>query len=505
VNAHSAGRHYHANAGAPTRGGIVAARLAIGVLSALVLAATGLSWWTVRGALGGITVSQALGPDAPKSTGGAENILLMGLDSRKDQNGNNLPQAILDKLHAGDSEAGGYNTNTLILVHISADNKVTAFSIPRDDYVAVSGIPGYSHAKIKEAYGLKKAATEQRLADQGVTDQQQVERRGREAGRAATLAAVGNLTGVPIDYFAEINLAGFYDLAAALGGVEVCLNHPVYDDYSGADFPAGRQTLTAEQALAFVRQRHGLDNGDLDRTHRQQAFLVSVMAKLQQAGSFTDLGKLSSLIAIARKDIVLSSGWSQEQFRRIGAIGGGDVQYQTLPVLRYDSLDGQAVNIIDPAAIRKEVRAAFGDGTSTTTETVPSSTVDVVNAGGTPGLASTVSRTLSQRGYTAGQVRGPLTGESTATAIHYGPGAATDAQNLAQMLGIDAPPRLDATQEPGHIRVVLGADYTVPAAFGESMSSADSPSHSAPAQSSSPTPTPDQGQPVDGGGIPCVN
>ncbi len=50
------------------------------------------------------------------------------------------------------------------------------------------------------------------------------------------------LTGVPIDYFAKVNLAGFYDVAASLGGVEVCLNHAVHDDYSGADFPAGRQT-----------------------------------------------------------------------------------------------------------------------------------------------------------------------------------------------------------------------------------------------------------------------
>ena len=58
------------------------------------------------------------------------NILLIGLDSRKDQQGNELPEELLDKLHAGDSEAGGYNTNTLILIHIGADNRVVAFSIP---------------------------------------------------------------------------------------------------------------------------------------------------------------------------------------------------------------------------------------------------------------------------------------------------------------------------------------------------------------------------------------
>ena len=340
-----------------------ALRVLAAMFAVVVLAVTGAGWWGVRGMLGGITISQALGVDSPRSNGGAMNILLIGLDSRKDQNGDDLPQEILDKLHAGDSDSGGYNTNTLILAHITPDNHVVAFSIPRDDYVAVNGIPGYSHVKIKEAYGLKKADAEQRLIDKGVSDQHQLEAQGREAGRAATIAAVRDLTGVPIDYFAEINLAGFYDLANSLGGIDVCLNHSVYDEYSGADFPAGRQTLNAAQALAFVRQRHGLDNGDLDRTHRQQAFLVSVMRKLQDGGTFSDLSKLNSLMEIARKDIVLSTGWSQEQFRRIGLIMGTNVEYRTLPVVRYDSVDGQDVNIVDPAAIKSTVTAAFGGGT----------------------------------------------------------------------------------------------------------------------------------------------
>ncbi len=147
-----------------------------------------------------------------------------------------------------------------------------------------TGVPGYNHIKIKEAYGLTKQYVEQKLINKGVSDQKELETRGREAGRAATLKAVRNLTGAPIDYFAEVNLAGFYDLTKTLGGVDVCLKHAVYDSYSGADFPAGRQTLDAGQALAFVRQRHGLENGDLDRTHRQQAFLSAVMRQLPGCG-----------------------------------------------------------------------------------------------------------------------------------------------------------------------------------------------------------------------------
>jgi LCP family protein required for cell wall assembly len=501
-------RHQETPSTKPTRTntarGVMGLQILVALASILALSVTGVSWWAVHKALGGFTISQALGLDFPRSSAGAMNILLMGLDSRKDQDGNDLPPEILDKLHAGDSDSGGYNTNALILAHISADNRVVAFSIPRDDYVRVDDIPGYSNVKIKEAYGLKKADTEQKLVDNGVSDQHQLETQGREAGRAATLAAVRNLTGVPIDYFAEISLVGFYDLGASLGGVQVCLNQPVSDDYSGADFPAGPQTLNAEQALAFVRQRHGLDNGDLDRTHRQQAFLVSVMRKLNDEGSFTDLSKLDSLIAIARKDIVLSSGWSDEQFRRIGAIAGGSVEYRTLPVLRYDTVDGQDVNMIDPNAIKAQVTAAFdGASTSPTINTTPSSTVDVINAGNTEGLAATIAKELSRRGYTDGQVRSPFSGEPHNTGIDYGSGAATDAQTLANLVGINSSPRLDATQEPGHIRVILGADYTLPPSFGQSDTAPSAVN--AASDASGPTPTPDPGQPLDGGGIPCVD
>jgi LCP family protein required for cell wall assembly len=240
--------------------------------------------------------------------------------------------------------------------------------------------------------GLTKADEEQKLVNSGVNDQVTLETQGREAGRTATLAVVRALTGVPIDYFAEVNLAGFYDVAANLGGVEVCLNHTVHDDYSGADFPAGRQMLDAQQALAFVRQRHGLDNGDLDRTHRQQAFLVSVLRQLQDSGTFTDLAKLNALVDVAHNDIVPSQGWGQELFGRIGALAGGHIHYQTLPVLRYDSIDGQDVNIIDPVAIRDQFTTAFGDAASTPTASVPpAATVDVINAGSVPGQATEVS------------------------------------------------------------------------------------------------------------------
>lgn len=502
----SGGRHR-----LPPRASRISRRVVRGCAAGVSVAAvlcTGAGYWVAHGALSGITVSEALGVEDPRSAGGEMNILLIGLDSRKDQDGNDLPDAVLDKLHAGDSDAGGYNTNTLILVRVGADDRVVAFSIPRDDYVPFSGVPGYRHIKIKEAYGLTKAYTTDKLIDDGVTNQQELETRGREAGRAATLRAVRNLTGVPIDYFAEVNLAGFYDLTASLGGVEVCLKHAVYDAYSGADFPAGHQKLTAEQALAFVRQRHGLENGDLDRTHRQQAFLVSVMHQLQAADTFTDLGKLKRLMAVARKDIVLSTGWGEDQFQRMQALASASsrsqVEYRTLPVLRYQTINGQDVNIVDPAAIKAAVANAFGTATPTTASSTapnPHTVVAVVNAGDTAGLATKLANTLNERGYAVGDVRDPLPADPTTTTIDYGPGAAADAQDLAQLLGIDTAVR-NSSLAAGNVRITLGGDYYLPQLAEETTPTSTATGYG---RSSSADPTPDAGKPIESGGVPCVD
>ncbi|MEU0497141.1 LCP family protein [Mycobacterium sp. NPDC006124] len=483
------------------------ARGALAFATAAVVATTGFGWWTLHGMLSGITVSQALGADAPHSTGTAVNILLIGLDSRKDQNGEDLPKNVLDQLHAGDSDSGGYNTNTLILVHLAEDGSVEAFSIPRDDYVSVKGIvPGYDHIKIKEAYGLTKADEEQKLIDDGETDQATLEKEGREAGRKATLAVVRSLTGVPIDYFAEVNLAGFYDVTESLGGVEVCLNHAVHDDYSGADFPAGRQTLNAQQALAFVRQRHGLDNGDLDRTHRQQAFLIAVIRQLQDSGSFSDVAKLNSLMDVARKDLVLSSGWDQSLFQRIGGLSGEQVHYQTLPVLRYDVVNEQDVNIVDPAAIRALVTTTFGDPSAAAAPAAPADvTVDVVNASGVRGLATEASHILTHKGYHEGDLSLGEPGETTATAVEYGTGGQPSAQAVATVLDIGAAPQPASDLAPGHVRVVLGDGYSLPTDVA-SMATAPSGGEALGIDvGSTDDPAPDQGLPISGGGIPCVN
>ncbi|MFD6874012.1 MULTISPECIES: LCP family protein [unclassified Streptomyces] len=330
----------------------------------LTAVAGGTAWYVYRDLVSSIGSSKAL-EGAEKSAHGDVNVLLMGLDSRRDQNGDPLPDEVLDKLHAGSSDIGGYNANTMILLHVPADgSRAKAFSIPRDDLVA---IPGHGKDKIKKAYGLAKAAKEDQLSSQGVNDRRRLEQEGREAGRRAQIDTVRNFLGVPVDHFAELNLAGFYHLADALGGVPVCLNKPVKDRWSGADFPAGRQELDGRQSLAFVRQRHGLERGDLDRTKRQQAFLAGATQKLNSAGTFTDPVKLVRLIDTAKKDVVTDSGWDLLSFvKQAKNLSGGKVQFTTLPIEGFGRNHGEDINVVDDMKIKRLIAEQIGPRTTAT-------------------------------------------------------------------------------------------------------------------------------------------
>lgn len=309
---------------------------------------------------------------AKQSARGDVNILLLGLDSRRDNNGNNLPRKLLDLMHVGSSSSiGGYNTNTMILIHIPASGKsAVAISVPRDDYV---NVVGWGMQKIKEAYGLAKYTSENSLLKKGVPNPLR-ERQSRDAGRAATISTITTLLGVPIDHFAEVNLVGFYDLATALGGIQVCLNRAVNDaQYSGGIFPAGLQTISGVQALQFVRQRHGLPNGDLDRTHRQQAFITGVITKFRSQGIFGDLGKLQSLLVVAKKDVVIDAGWDVLGFLpQAKALTGGHIKFYTLPIEGYALRNSQAVNLINIPTVRKFVHDLFYPAPKVTASPLPS-------------------------------------------------------------------------------------------------------------------------------------
>jgi LCP family protein required for cell wall assembly len=246
-----------------------------------------------------------------------------------------------------------------MLLHIPNDgSQASTLSIPRDNFVELHGVPGEPiKGKIKEAYGRAKIAAETRLRSQGVRDARELEYSGREAGRRAQIATVRAFLDVPIDHMAEVSLAGFYYLANALGGVEVCVNNATHDNYSGADLVAGRQTLNASQSLAFVRQRHGLRNGDLDRTRRQQAFIAAVMHKIRAQGA----SALPGLVDVAKQNVVVDDGIELFDFAlRMSNLTGGRMNFQTLPIDHTQTVDGESINIVDIHKVRAKVTEILG-------------------------------------------------------------------------------------------------------------------------------------------------
>jgi LCP family protein required for cell wall assembly len=346
----------------------VGGRVALGVVSTLVLAATGYAWSQLSKLDDGIVTADVIAPsarvdrDAPvgEPLRVAQNLLLVGIDARTDTYGNPLPQNVLDALHAGGGDDGGDTTDTMIVVHIPAGGAAaTAISIPRDSYVDIAG--GYGKHKINSAYSRGKHASMAGLRAQGLSGAQ-LEVAANEAGAKATIQTVEKFTGLTINHYAAINLAGFDALSRAVGGVEVCLKEPVHDSYSGADFPAGPQTLTGTQALAFVRQRHGLLNGDLDRIARQQAFLSGMAENVLQTGTFTDPSKLNALVSAVQGAVVLDRGWDVLSFaRQLRGMTSGAIGFATIPVQSLSlptPSDGDAVKV-DPGQVQQFVRTAI--------------------------------------------------------------------------------------------------------------------------------------------------
>jgi LCP family protein required for cell wall assembly len=482
------------------------------IAAALVLAISGFSYFVVK------DVSEIGGSNAIVSgpSVGEQNILIMGLESRTDYDGNILPADVLAALHAGsvqgvENGVGGQDTNTLILVHIFADGKrAVGFSIPRDDWVTFpKPYDGQTQGKIDQAYDLAWAQSLNQTASSSMSRDQRY-LLANEAGQAAAVATVEQVTGAHIDHFAEMNLDGFYELAKVLGGVEVCLNHPVrYDPYSGFyAHHAGYQHLNAAMALAFVRQRHGLPNGDLDRTKRQQAVIDSVIHQLRSEGVLSDLTKLDALLSVAKKYVITDSGWNLLQF--IGGMRGlsiSHIKFYTLPIVGYITIDGQDANQINVPYIQQIVHEIFNPSPAPAARPRPSrtaaagsTTVDVYNGGQTPGLAAAVSAALVKQGYKAGQVANASSPVAT-TEVLYGAGASAGAAKIASYFGVTAAP--GAGVAAGHVEILLGASATMP----DIPAPGASPASAAPSSSPAPFPTsgPQGGAVTAKDGIPCVN
>jgi LCP family protein required for cell wall assembly len=462
------------------------------VASVLVFALSGTAWAALSGSF---STSGAL---AKKGTAadGATDILLVGTDSRNDAQGNPLPRDVLAQLDAGSAD-GELNTDSMMLVRVPNDgSRAVAFSLPRDSYVKLPG--QFGKGKLNSVYPGAKAAEAQQLVSEGDNTPADVDVKSSEAGRQALITAVQDLTGIGVDHYAEVNLLGFYNLTNAIGGVDVCLKNAVDDDFSGAHFAAGPRSVQGHDALAFVRQRHGLPLGDLDRVRRQQAFLAGLSHKVLSAGTLADPVTLARLLDSVKQSVILDNGWDLLGLaQQMQGVSGGAVTFMTIPTLGGENTAAGDALKVDPLEVQQFVADAIGPKQAPAAAPVgpPPATipVDVRNASGTEGAAARVVQILGAQGYTR-VVSGNADQRTATSSIVFGPGGDAGAAVVAKTLG-SLSARPDASVPADTVRVVLASDYRGPGAVitqpnGDSADAAPPP----PAQ-----------PPITADGIPCVN
>ncbi len=433
-------------------------------LAVAIVLGTGVAWSNVRAFEDGIFHMSA--PSLGKGgDDGAIDILLVGLDSRTDAHGNPLSAQELATLRAFDDDPST-NTDTIILVRIPNNGRsATAISIPRDSYVQA---PNLGKTKINGVYGQTREAKRASLVRAGASATE-AEAAGTEAGREALIKTVADLTGVTVDHYAEIGLLGFALITDALGGVEVCLKEPVFEPLSGADFPAGRQKLNGPQALSFVRQRHELPRGDLDRVVRQQAVMASLAHRVISGKTLSSPSTLSRLEQAIQRSMVISSGWDVMDFlQQLQKLAGGKVAFATIPVLDGAgwSDDGmQSVVRVDPHQVQDWVAGLLNDQSQGKTEelayTPAKTSADVVNDTDINGLAAAVSDVLTSKGFTTGTVGNNDGSHVKSSQVRASKSDDLGAQQVSKELG-GLPVVADTSIPQGSVRVVLANDYTGP-------------------------------------------
>ena len=501
--------------------GLQLVKLALAMVSVLVLSLTGYGWATFKTLHEGLSTTDVIGWAVPDK---ATDLLLVGLDSRTDAHDNPLAPDVLARLRTGDNE--GELTDTMILVRIPNDGQhAVAVSLPRDLYVELPD--GYGKHKLNSAFARARNATAQRLVAQGA-DPATVRTESIAAGRKLLLQAVKDLTGVGIDHYAEINLLGFSLLTDAVGGVEVCLKAPVHDRFSGANFPAGPQLIAGPDALAFVRQRHGLPRGDLDRIVRQQAYMASLAHKVLTAGTLANPSRINQLINATQQSLVLDDGFDVLDFAtRIQGLAAGNVVFETVPVLGdgTSESDGAVLNV-DPDAVRAFVGQAIDVPSRSDSnpdfqpapQAKPTLTVDVFNASAVRGLAKSVSDQLTGQGFQPGTVGNSAVRPTSV--VRYPTGGQDFARTVAYALG-GLPVEEDAQLATGTVHVYLGKDYpkrsksrvagelprriVTPAVSDVARPVADTAGADSTTIASSPPPAPPPRPSMVGGKVPCVS
>jgi LCP family protein required for cell wall assembly len=201
-------------------------------------------------------------------------------------------------LIGADEQEGGHNTDTMITVSIDpASGQVVMFTLPRDtvDVPVPAGSPRNVFGSVysKKINSFFVAARGSSTAFPGAR---------ATRGYTGLKAILGNLYGLDIKYYVEVNFAGFRDVVDALGGVTVNVQVPVLDDNFPTAagrrerlfVPAGMQHMTGREALEYARSRKS--TSDFERSARQQRIIVSLRQQMDIGSILRNINPLAEAV-----------------------------------------------------------------------------------------------------------------------------------------------------------------------------------------------------------------
>jgi LCP family protein required for cell wall assembly len=259
--------------------------------------------------------SQLTGDRPNSAVSGAQNILLLGSDSRDPD--------------TNDGAANAWRSDTIILMHVPKDHKnAQLISIPRDTWVTVPKSDSApcdqgSRAKINASFAF--------------------------GGLPRAVHTVECLTGVRIDNVVAIDFGGFKDVVNAVGGVDLYVDQTITSIHKPHRvFKKGMMHMNGDQALDWVRQRYQFATGDFAREQHQQQFLKALLAKASSSGVVTNPSKLNNFLTAITKAITVDKGFSLTdmavEFRSIRA---DDLTFITMPNKGSQTINGQSVVVSD--------------------------------------------------------------------------------------------------------------------------------------------------------------
>jgi LCP family protein required for cell wall assembly len=419
------------------------------------------------------------------SSGPAENILILGVDSRTGEN-----SVFMEK----DKSQTETLSDTTILAHLSADGKhVTLVSVPRDSVVQIPACEKVDADGngVVDASGDKVMTTPRTaLINEAI----------QLGGPACTVKTLEQLTDVRIDHYLEVDFTGVIKMSDALGGVPLTMCEPIHDANTGLNLPAGPVNLKGTTALAFVRARYGLTGGDdLHRIQRQQQFMASMARKALSSSNFFNILSMNKFYGDVASSLTTDMGSRQliDLALRYRHIDTDQIVFGTVPVYAAPKGDKWYQHVYWSQDEAKALFTAIRDDRplNTTTAggqqvaelTVPPSQVSVrvLNATTRNNLAHDVANELAAKGFRIAGIASAATMADT-TSISYAVSRTTSADTLASALG--APPEHKVVQtDSSTLTLTIGADWAGLATASPTASTAPSPSSAAGSPSAAAT------------------